>query len=266
MTLRQSPIAVTSSAPTIAGGLAEEALRRGCRRRAPACRSTSGAGMPATKSPNCGLRQRPDLDGDRAPPPRHAHHARPPRRAARQARRAGSRAPSRTARRKRPPSRVSSPLSGSPDMCAPQTASSISSGAAADSAGRPAARGQPGRAERRSPQALDPRARALASSPSRPAAREQRDAARPAVAPRRRRHGEAAEVEQVDEIGVGAEPCVRPDRIGGDLVAACTKVGIDGTQSRSIRASTGSTVARAAPRAGRSRGRRRPPRAPSPAR
>ena len=33
-----------------------------------------------------------------------------------------------------------------------------------------------------------------------------------------RRHGNAAQVEQIDEIGVGAEPGIRPDRVGRDLV------------------------------------------------
>jgi hypothetical protein len=45
--------------------------------------------------------------------------------------------------------------------------------------------------------------------------REQRDPERRGL--HRRRHGQRAEVEQVDEVGVGAEPAVEPDRIGEHL-------------------------------------------------
>ena len=47
--------------------------------------------------------------------------------------------------------------------------------------------------------------------------RQQRDAERNVVGPDRRRQRQAAEVEQIDEIGVGAEPAVEFDRIGQHL-------------------------------------------------
>ena len=47
--------------------------------------------------------------------------------------------------------------------------------------------------------------------------RQQRDAERNVVGPHRRRQREAAEIEQIDEIGVGAEPAVEFDRIGQHL-------------------------------------------------
>ena len=50
------------------------------------------------------------------------------------------------------------------------------------------------------------------------AGRQQRDAERRAVRPHARRQREAGEVEQVDEIGVGAEPAVELDRIGQHLL------------------------------------------------
>ena len=46
---------------------------------------------------------------------------------------------------------------------------------------------------------------------------QQRDAERDVVGPDRRRQCEAAEVEQIDEVGVGAEPGVEFDRIGQHL-------------------------------------------------
>ena len=48
--------------------------------------------------------------------------------------------------------------------------------------------------------------------------REQRDAERRAVRAHRGRQREAAEIEQVDEVGVGAEPAVELDRIGEHLL------------------------------------------------
>ena len=48
--------------------------------------------------------------------------------------------------------------------------------------------------------------------------RDQRHAERRAVPAHRRRHGERAEIEQVDEIGIGAKPAVEPDRVGHDLL------------------------------------------------
>ena len=50
--------------------------------------------------------------------------------------------------------------------------------------------------------------------------RQQRDAERDSVGPYRRRQGEAAEIEQVDEIGIGPEPAVELDRIGQHLGCA----------------------------------------------
>ncbi len=57
--------------------------------------------------------------------------------------------------------------------------------------------------------------------------RQQRDAEGNSVAADRRRQREAAEVEQIDEIGVGAEPGVEFDRIGQHL-----RGGIDGWRGR----------------------------------
>ena len=51
-----------------------------------------------------------------------------------------------------------------------------------------------------------------------PGGREQRDAGWRAVGAHRRRHREPAQIEQVDEIGVGAEPAVELDRIGQHLL------------------------------------------------
>ena len=50
-----------------------------------------------------------------------------------------------------------------------------------------------------------------------PGGRQQRDAERNAVGAHRGRQRQAAEIEQVDEIGVGAEPAVELDRIGQHL-------------------------------------------------
>ena len=47
--------------------------------------------------------------------------------------------------------------------------------------------------------------------------RQQRDAERNAVGPHRRRQRQPAEIEQIDEIGVGAEPAIELDRIGQHL-------------------------------------------------
>src|SRR5216683_4034916 len=49
-------------------------------------------------------------------------------------------------------------------------------------------------------------------------ARDQRDAERRAVGVQRGRHRERAKLEQVDEIGVGAEPTVERNRIGARLI------------------------------------------------
>ncbi len=46
---------------------------------------------------------------------------------------------------------------------------------------------------------------------------EEGDAARPPVGPRRERDRQSAEAEEVDEVGVGAEPCVRADRVAGQV-------------------------------------------------
>ena len=89
---------------------------------------------------------------------------------------------------------------------------------------------------------------------------EQRHAARPSVGARRRRDRQAAEPEQVDEVGVGPEPRVRRRSGRRRGRRAMTKVGIDGTQSRSTDGEQRRDLPRAAPRAGRSRGRRRSPR------
>ena len=59
------------------------------------------------------------------------------------------------------------------------------------------------------------------------ARREQRDAERDAVRPHRGRHGEPAQIEQVDEVGVGAEPAVELERIGQHLID-----GVDGGRGR----------------------------------
>jgi hypothetical protein len=50
-----------------------------------------------------------------------------------------------------------------------------------------------------------------------PCGRQERDAERCAVVCDRRRHREAGEIEQIDEVGVGAEVAVEPHRIGLDL-------------------------------------------------
>jgi hypothetical protein len=48
--------------------------------------------------------------------------------------------------------------------------------------------------------------------------RDQRDAEWRAAGMHRRRHRERGEVEQVDEIGVGAKPAVELDRVGQHLL------------------------------------------------
>ena len=56
---------------------------------------------------------------------------------------------------------------------------------------------------------------------------KERNAERRAVGVHRRRHCQRAEIEQVDEVGVGAEPAVEPDRIGVHLLD-----GVDGRHRR----------------------------------
>ncbi len=72
-----------------------------------------------------------------------------------------------------------------------------------------AAHGQSGRGMERAPDAGKLRVMSRR--------RQQRDAERNAVGAHRGRQREAAEVEQVDEIGVGAEPGVEFDRVGQHL-------------------------------------------------
>ena len=54
--------------------------------------------------------------------------------------------------------------------------------------------------------------------PVAPGRRHQGHALRQPVRPEPRRQGQRAQIEQVDEVGVGAEPAVEQDRLGGELV------------------------------------------------
>ena len=261
-TCRQSPTAVTSSAPTTPAG-----SQRNPFGRVPSASSTvpieSGAGTPAMKSPNAAFGSAQTSTAI-APPPGAAHHPRPPRRPARPAHRAGRPAPS------------------APPAGTARRAGSARRSAAAPTCARRRPRPRSRRARRRRPPAppAAPATRSrrgsrfpsrsisrprLAISPSRPAARQQRHAPRPPVVPRRRRHRQPAEPEQVDEVGVGPEPRVRPDRIRRDLVER--HEGRESSARRAGRPAPAPAPARAsAPRAGRSRGTRRPRSAPPPAR
>ena len=158
------------------------------------------------------------------PPPRWRCPC-PPRRGAipalaaccRRAQTADSPARSRWLRAARPPSAFNSPFSGMPDRCAPTTAMAISSAAGAGASGASGGCGTPS-APSGSPvsawnDAADGRQQRIC-----PARREQRDAERHAVLAHRGRHREPAEIEQVDEVGVGAEPAVELDRIGQHLL------------------------------------------------
>ena len=91
----------------------------------------------------------------------------------------------------------------------------------ADAAGSDAGSGQPVAPSVRPLAAWMSRASAAVSQ-SLPAARQQGDAHRQAVVALAGRHGDAAHVEQVDEIGVGAEPAVGGDRIGEHGLDACS--------------------------------------------
>ncbi len=112
-----------------------------------------------------------------------------------------------------------------PDRCAPTTAIAISSFAArrqlAASAGCHAL-GADRSAGIRMKHAADTGERGV-----RACRRQQRDAEGNAVVAHRGRQREAAEVEQIDEIGVGAEPAVEFDRIGQHL-----RGGIGGRRGR----------------------------------
>ena len=72
---------------------------------------------------------------------------------------------------------------------------------------------------------------------------QQCDAHRQAVAPLAGGHGDAAEVEEVHEVGVGPEPAVGGDRIGEHLVDGDSAVGAVGTQIMSTEAMTGASFA-----------------------
>ena len=103
-----------------------------------------------------------------------------------------------------------------PDRCAPTTAIAISSPLTPVRQRHQRRLRQALRADRQSGVGMEHAAdagepRVLAGR------REQRDAERDAVRPHRRRQRQPAEVEQVDEIGVGAEPGVELDRIGQHL-------------------------------------------------
>ena len=104
-----------------------------------------------------------------------------------------------------------------PERCAPTTAIAISPAAGAADEFRERrlrvlerAERQPGRGVEFAP---DRRQRRIFAG-----RRQQRDAERRAVGPHRGRHRQPAQIEQVDEIGVGAEPAVELDRIGEHLV------------------------------------------------
>jgi hypothetical protein len=131
------------------------------------------------------------------------------------ARRACSPARWRLPSSRRPPSACNSPLSAMPERCAPTTAMAISSPLA--SAGNAASGGCAGPWRpsvsrcRHGRRGRCWRARVVAGG------RQQRDAERNAVGAHRGRQRQPAEVEQVDEIGVGAEPAVELDRIGQHL-------------------------------------------------
>ena len=98
----------------------------------------------------------------------------------------------------------------------------------------------------------------LASIASLPGGREQRDAEGHAVRPHRRRQRQAAQIEQIDEVGIGAEPAVELDRVRQHLPG---RIGrrrrrqhhrVDARRRRARRAF-------AAPAADRARRRSRPP-------
>ena len=161
-------------------------------------------------------RQRPELQLDRTSRARRRRAACRASAAWCRAHRACSPARSSVASSSRPPSACNSPLSAMPERCAPTTAMVISSPPA--SVGNAASGGcaRPLRAHRQFGVGMEHAADAgeLRVVSRR---RQQRDAERNAVGAHRGRQRQAAEVEQVDEIGVGAEPAVELDRIGQHL-------------------------------------------------
>ena len=193
----------------------------------------SGGGTAATKRPAVG-RQRPDLDLDRG-----AGAVRDAQQAGLAGAGLGERIepigppPSRRLSRGRAPSARSSPLSGMPERCAPTTASAISSladagrGASAGCGICKAPSGQRGRGMEGATDRGEQRVSA--------AGRQQRDAERLRAAMQRGRHRQTAHVEQVDEIGVGAEPAVELNRIGQHVGETSETVGAVGSASRSTR-------------------------------
>jgi hypothetical protein len=100
-------------------------------------------------------------------------------------------------------------LIGNPDMCAPQTAIQGLANWKSRRWPLPTGRSHAAALNRRGDRSTESIA---------PACRQQRHATRPPVRTLARWNRDAAHIEQVHEIGVGAEHRVRPDRVGGDLL------------------------------------------------
>ena len=217
MNARQPPNAEMSRAPSIAAGSTIKPFtpRPSARRTVPI---ESGGGIAATNLP------KPPPAAPRLPVRSTIRF--PPRPAACRvsaawcrAHRACSPARSWSASSSRPPSAFNSPLSAMPDRCAPTTAMAISSPLAPAGKCRSGGCGTILAAQRQFGIGMEDAAdagelRVLSGR------RQQRDAERNIVGADRRRQREAAEVEQIDEIGVGAEPAVEFDRIGQHLRGA----------------------------------------------
>ena len=203
----------------------------------------SGAGIAATKAPKAsGESAQTSASIERPCPSRDAQQAGPARRAAGERVAGGSRASSAPRAGSAPPRPVSSWFSGMPERCAPTTASSISpSRARLDRAGGL------GCGAFVAPSGVRGTGMKLGAERSEEGVaagrRDQRDAGRKTVGAKATGHGERAEVEQVDEVGVGAELGVRPDRIGVEIgERARARIGRHGEARRS-RAQVGSQCA-----------------------
>ena len=212
---RQPPKAEISRAPSISAASTIKPLtpRPSARRTVPI---DSGGGIAATNFPNAAADSAQISSSIDDPVARAQRAACRVLAAWCRAHRACSPARSRPVSSSRPPSAFNSPFSAMPERCAPTTAMAISSplgpvgNAASGGCGR--LRG----AHRQLGVGMEDAAdagelRVLAGR------RQQRDAERNVVGPHRRRQRQAAEVEQIDEIGVGAEPGVEFDRIGQHL-------------------------------------------------
>ena len=208
-------------------------------------------------------RQRPDFDLDRGALRRPRRAAAPASAAAcRRARRADSRGAVVVVSRSRAPSARSSPLSGMPERCAPTTASATSPSAATGGNGASGGCGDPSAPSGRPVSAWNTRP-IEASAASSPAGASSVTPNGVPSGAHRGRHRKPAQIEQVDEIGVGAEPAVELDRVGQHLLDR-----IDGRHRRQhqrvdLRERCGRARG-AVPRAGRTRRthRRRCGRAP----